>query len=282
MADIVIRPTNVFPTTKMNSVNKLITEGNITRLLNNLLDTDSYLIPTADSNFGSEVAWGGNLQGLIKVEDVNFDLECVLKGYYFNLGPLSGESGILTQFGTQAGTSSSALLLAQIIIDNTNPDYPELYGEEADTSSVSISISPAWNPSADPDGAPVVPEMYRNLDIKGITAEDSGGTMRGFTLNSDWKLVPTWTEAPSGVTISSYAIEYVSYYSLIKLHVLTGSDAKIPADVVDTGVESLGNNAISVSLPILCKYNNNYYFPMTSYPKFTSISIQSIDGGIIA
>ena len=281
MADIVIRPTNVFPTTKMNSVNKLITEGNITRLLNNLLDTDSYLIPTADSTFGSEVVWGENLQSLIKVEDVNFELECVLKGYYFNLGPLSGQDGIITKFGTESGLSTSAVLLAQILIDNTNPDYPELYGEEADTSTVSISVSPAWNPSTNPDGAPIVPEIYRNLDIKGITAVDSGGTTRGFTLDSDWKLVPTWAQTPTGITIDSYTIEYVSYYSLIKLHVLTGRDVKIPATAPDITVESLGNNAVSVSLPLLCKYNGNYYFPMTSYPKFTSLSIQSIDGGVI-
>lgn len=282
MADIVIRPTNVFPTTKMNSVNKLITEGNITRLLNNLLDTDSYLIPTADSNFGSEVVWGENLQGLIKIEDFNFDLECVLKGYYFNLGPLAGQDGIISQFGTQSGGATSSLLLAQIIIDNTNPDYPELYGEEAGTDTLTITVSPAWNPSTSPDDAPVVPELYRNLDIKGITAVDSGGTTRGFTLNSDWQLVPTWTEVPQGITIGSYTIEYVSYYSLIKLHVLTGDDAKIPATAPDISAASLGDNAVYVDLPVLCKYNGNYYFPMTSYPKFTSLSIQSIDGGIIA
>lgn len=281
MADITtVQPTNVFPTTKANSVNKLITEGNLTKLVNNLLDTKSFLIPLADSSFGSEIVWGGtDLQSLIKIPlGTDSDLECVLQGYYFNLGPITD---ILAALSEQARGATTALLVGHIIIDTTDSNYPELFGEESTLNTTAVLLSPAWDPNDESSTPPVLNKYNQQLNIKKIYAQ-SGPNTYVFTLNSKWELVPIST-IPDGVTFSTYTIQYVSYYTLIKLHVLVNEAAVIPPVVPDFGPEvaALGDNAISVALPLICKYNNEYYFPMTSYPKFASLSIQSIDGGII-
>lgn len=272
-----VKPTNVFPTTKLNSINKLITEGNITKLLNSILDTDSYIIPPADLSFDSDVIWDNNLQGLIKVPDLTLShLECVLHGYYFDLGPIFGENAIAPQL-----TTNSSLLLGQIIIDTTNENYPELFGEESTDppESIQVTLPNIWR-YGDTD-APTINPNYRDLNIKTIYATASG-TSYYFNLNSNWELVAL-QNIPLGTEFTSYTIEYITYYSLIKLHLLTGEEAKIPTDTPYFGntIEPLGNNYISVTLPLLCRQNNQIYFPMTSFPKFTSTSIYSIDGGLI-
>ena len=88
MAQFNIQPTMVFPSTKMESVNKLITEGSLTRLINKLIDTDSYIIPpdSADLSNYTNTDYGT----MIEVENTKSDnIEFLLHGYYFNMGNIN-------------------------------------------------------------------------------------------------------------------------------------------------------------------------------------------------
>lgn len=128
---------NSFPTTKMESVNKLITENSLTRLINRLLDVDSFVITDGlvEANTGS-IGNGGvhlKINNNLKMNDIDFQndlFEFVIRGYYFS-APVDWLKNIInTYIGNYSGDSSVGLY-ARIFIDNTNPSYPELIGQTA-------------------------------------------------------------------------------------------------------------------------------------------------------
>ena len=130
---------NSFPTTKMESVNKLITENSLTRLINRLLDLDGYIITEqlAEKNSGSEIIGNGGTRLKIN-DDLNLNsiifrnnlFEFVIRGYYFSVevDPLVS---MLTDYVTAQHPETNVGLYARIFIDNTNPNYPELVGQTA-------------------------------------------------------------------------------------------------------------------------------------------------------
>lgn len=130
---------NSFPTTKMESVNKLITENSLTRLINRLLDLDGYIITEqlAEKNSSSEIIGNGGTRLKIN-DDLNLNsiifrnnlFEFVIRGYYFSV-EVEPLVSMLTDYVTAQHPDTNVGLYARIFIDNTNPNYPELVGQTA-------------------------------------------------------------------------------------------------------------------------------------------------------
>ena len=134
---------NSFPTTKKESVNKLLTENSLTRLINRLLDVDSFIISDGlakkQNGVISEIIGNGGKHlkinadlDLTEIDFRNGLLEFVIRGYYFStnledlLSLVHWDSYILSYTGEDA-----VGLYARIFIDNSNPNYPELIGQTA-------------------------------------------------------------------------------------------------------------------------------------------------------
>lgn len=119
-----------FPSTKRAALNKLFTENSVTRLINRLIDKDSYVITTelADVDFSDDIpidVWNGS----------NADFEFVIRGYYFSIAKGDSESGLAyllneTNFNFDPSEINEHTLFARIFIDKTDSDFPELYGQD--------------------------------------------------------------------------------------------------------------------------------------------------------
>ena len=131
-----------FPTTKRNSVNKLLTENSLTRLINRLIDKDGFIITEGLRSPSFQSGDRGNLLDFntnIKLRDVDFEnniLEFMLRGYYFSVNLsdlLSSDKGVNWEhYVTTYGQDTTPFgLYARIFIDATDPNYPELLGQEA-------------------------------------------------------------------------------------------------------------------------------------------------------
>lgn len=127
---------NSFPTTKMGSINKLITENSLTRLINRILDVDGFIITDglAEKNIGSETIGNGGkhlkINDNIPISQVDFrddQFEFVIRGYYFSINVK--ELTDLMDTGKAAQPGVTLGLYARIFIDKTNPNYPELVGQ---------------------------------------------------------------------------------------------------------------------------------------------------------
>ncbi len=258
-----IRPSMVFPTTKMNPVNKLITEGNLTKLINNLIDMDSYIVPPQFDL--SRVTWQENLGTLIEIHDIILgeqSLEFLIHGYYFKL-PLNTASAI------QNGNK----LLAKIVIDKSHENYPELFGERSVSDIATVNVA----------GQVVLGETtldvnFRDKDISRVYVTSSG-QQYDLLIDENWVLQPLNSSTPAGPFNNGYTIEYYSYHILLNLY-------EVPVDTNPNEIEfnslTLGNIPYEeYNLEILYKINSKLYLPMNNFPKFTSRSILNIDGGII-
>lgn len=130
---------NSFPTTKMGSINKLITENSLTRLINRLLDVDGFIITDglSEQNSGSETIGNGGkhlkINSNLPLDQVDFrddQFEFVIRGYYFSIN-IDELKSFMEAGKSSYGSNMTLGLYARIFIDKTNPDYPELIGQEA-------------------------------------------------------------------------------------------------------------------------------------------------------
>ncbi len=121
-----------YPSTKRASVNKLITENTVTRVINRLIDKDSYVITNGlnDINFSADIPIG-------KWAEWGADFEFVIHGYYFCVTPGEGYGDGLSYLLSQVNLSlnddtrgTEHTLYARIFIDKIDQDFPELYGQE--------------------------------------------------------------------------------------------------------------------------------------------------------
>ena len=129
---------NSFPTTKMESVNKLITENSLTRLINRLLDIDGFIITDglAEKDTGAIGNGGKHLKinRNLGINEVNFQndlFEFVIRGYYFSIDFSTIKNLMNSYISSHTPITTSTGLYARIFIDNTNPQYPELVGQTA-------------------------------------------------------------------------------------------------------------------------------------------------------
>ena len=129
---------NSFPSTKRASVNKLMTENSVTRLINRLVDVDGFVITTGleDVDFKQDIdpsAW------------LNKDFEFVIRGYYFSIAKGSygnGLSTLLHEINFNPSDTEEHWVTATIFIDNSDKDFPELWGQEdEDDKYLAITFS---------------------------------------------------------------------------------------------------------------------------------------------
>jgi hypothetical protein len=258
-----IQPNMIFPSTKMEAVNKLITEGNLTRLINTLIDTDKYVIPPEGTDFSVTKNIDGHTLISLPADTANTHLEFAIHGYYFDLGAISNAISTII---AQQPSSSTYKVVAQILVDTTVPNYLELFGEEDSTQTTTISGSFML-------GTATLDEAYRDKAISEITTTIDGQSYVLSYRKSDWKL--TATDLQEGTTFTSYTIKYVVYSNFINLYILNlDDDYPVPSPA---GVDSFD----VYNLDLLYYTGGNYYFPLSSFVKFDAQSIGHIDGGEI-
>lgn len=134
MAQIKSSSINSFPSTKRASVNKLMTENSITRLINRLLDVDGYVI-TNSIELNPEEIGTSKVDGIIQDKWTTKELpfEFSIRGYYFCIDKENAESGIqnlINQANFKYTGQGEHTLTAYIFIDTTDKDYPELHGQD--------------------------------------------------------------------------------------------------------------------------------------------------------
>ena len=125
---------NCFPSTKRASVNKLLTENSITRIINKLIDNDSYVITTglSDVDFSKNISRDEWM-------NAQSDFEFIIHGYYFSISKseddMSGFDYLIRATGFEQYCNASDhnkeahKLYARIFIDVDDKRYPELYGQ---------------------------------------------------------------------------------------------------------------------------------------------------------
>ena len=125
-----------FPTSKRKGVHSVMSENNITKLINRLIDQDGYVIT-------SEIVLPDDFPNDIKYTQwTGAAFEFVIRGYYFSIPKPESDnfSGLhylmqQTNFLSKAGSSQDSVLYGLIAIDNTDSNYPELFGQDAYDSS---------------------------------------------------------------------------------------------------------------------------------------------------
>lgn len=125
---------NCYPSTKRASVNKLLTENSVTRIINRLIDSDSYVITNGldDIEYGKDIKVG-------EWTNSQADFEFVIHGYYFSIAKGNDDSGLSylmqqTHFD-QLSDKTLHTLYARIFVDKIDNKYPELYGQKDEYST---------------------------------------------------------------------------------------------------------------------------------------------------
>lgn len=292
MAQFNIQPTMVFPSTKMDSVNKLITEGNLTRLINKLIDTDSYIIPPDSANLSKYT--NTDFGTMIEVENTRDDsIEFLLHGYYFNMGNINDL--VMIASGLAASDKNnitgnfviSACINVQTDADNGGK-YPELFGQNLikQTLTQSFPTDPTLEESFLPKiplellDKPITRILFYHRNASGEVFEDGLGSYdyNGVILK------PEGLEFETGCEYF-YVIEYKDYSSLITLYVTNPGDKISESQVIlnlDESTEYISPDDLqsyTIDLLYVDVATSKVYIPMNKFAKFNHQSIASIDGG---
>lgn len=292
MAQFNIQPTMVFPSTKMESVNKLITEGSLTRLINKLIDTDSYIIPpdSADLSNYTNTDYGT----MIEVENTKSDnIEFLLHGYYFNMGNINNLVTIASELAVSDKNDISGNFFITACINvqtdaNNGGKYPELFGQNLikQTLTQSFPTDPTIEESflpkipADLLDKPITKIIFSHKNSAGETFNDGLGS---YDYNNVI-LKPEGLEFESGCEYF-YTIEYKDYSSLITLYVTNPGNelADVPVILnIDESTDYVSPDDLqSYTLDLLYVdvATSKVYIPMNKFAKFNHQSIASIDGG---
>lgn len=177
---------NSFPSTKRASVNKLMTENSVTRLINRLVDVKGFVITTGleNVNFLNDID--------INVWDNNngADFEFVIRGYYFSISKDNASSGLtklleVTSFNPE--DNSPHTLYAGIFIDNTDSDFPELYGQDDDDEKyMAICFYTDSDDQPDPPSGLIDSDFYE-FPLVQYKQQEDGNWKRVIALDSLFK-----------------------------------------------------------------------------------------------
>lgn len=257
----------MFPSTKTKTINKLITENSLTRLLNRLLDVEGYIIT---SEYPSDILLQKDYDYItVSNSLLDVDLEFNIRGYYFNLNSYGSViSSIRSEYDSlQAGD----IIKAIIYVDETsNPDYPELYGQE---NLEKITSDVAENSYTFPDGCTLNNVyniiLYNNQDVVDITGYH-------YEINSDNELI---IKDSNETIIDSIQYNRISYIksttiSSIKLY----KSPSTPSDKPPKPDVNLKEYELTL---FKMKDSSTFTIPLSSIHRFSSLAIESIDGGLI-
>lgn len=255
----------VFPSTKTQTINKLITEHSITRLINRLLDVDGYVISSEfyEDAFPALVQNGTVPQDYLPLSStiLSYDLEFCIRGYYFNLGKMQTW---VDKMSTERLDSLQAVIY---ISDDTK--YPELYGQDVyEGKSITGETGETITLERGDDEA-IVESSIVLLDVDGNKITDIP-----FKLDEENDTLVT---DPGDEELEWGRIHTVKYSTTSITEVLllqaTGT-AIAPKDgytyytltLFETYEDIDGNTQIGI--------------PISSLHKFDTISVATIDGGI--
>lgn len=310
----------IFPSTKTQTINKLITENSLTRIINRLVDVESYVITSEFDNSDIEKALNNaGQEDYIPVANMkNKDLEVCIRGYYFNLGTIENFISKYSRIGSMLG-------VAIYVSDDT--EYPELYGQEV--------LETVFVPKENNTGGILIPDGYERTYISNIelysTTNDVQQMLSLGTVNIDAAHIQTADSQPQTgktyyvledgkyvVTTDTEFIEGETYYELTELKLITNSNTEYNLTWGENYIDGTTYNidkisfvyranqdAISVfsvsdnnsfpgktgykvhTLTVLQNFNTNsntaaiWGIPLSSIHKFDTISISNIDGGVI-
>lgn len=310
----------IFPSTKTQTINKLITENSLTRIINRLVDVESYVITSEFDNSTIETALNNaGQEDYIPVANMmNKDLEVCIRGYYFNLGTIEDFISKYSGIGSMLG-------VAIYVSDDT--EYPELYGQEV--------LETVFVPKENNTGNILIPSEYELPYVSNIklytTIDNVQQVLSLGTVNIDTAYIQT-TDSQPQIGKTYYKLiegEYVkvtsfeqgtTYYELIgKLKLITNSNTEYILNWGENTIDGttynidkisfvyrVNQDAISVfsvsddnsfpgktgykvhTLTVLQNFNTGsstsaaiWGIPLSSIHKFDSISISNIDGGVI-
>ena len=267
----------IFPSTKTKTINKLITENSLTRLLNRLLDVEGYVI-------SSELP-AGSLENpynyvVIGNEILPKDLEINIRGYYFDLGTYSS---ITAKLRAKYSTfNENDLIRAAIYVDESVSEFPELYGQDQ------IESRELTNSENDFQ----FPEDCNSSNITNIKCYDANETLipnstTGITnppvLNSNRYLVDSSSQVINFATLDVAKITYVYKSSIPSIVLYKAVENEDPPTPPQEGLTTYTLTIFKlVHLPETAAGSTDFTIPLTSLHRFSSLAIESVDGGEIA
>lgn len=263
MPDLIpVKTQEIFPSTKTSTINKLITENSLTRLLNRLMDVDGYIISSEIQDFTLS-----DYNYVDITEDIRqSNLEICIRGYYFNLGTYNDVLGnINTLFpGNNSNDTLNPgdMISAVIFVDSSNPDYPELNGQD---SFVEINV--------DVTGEDI--QLESGFIASSVKFYREDGT---YTVASEGEI--SISGVISAEVLQAEEAVRVNYYiqdstSCIWFYV----NAEL--DDIPMPSEGLVPYKLDLFYVESVEGGNTFQIPVDSFHKFSSVSIQSIDGGVI-
>lgn len=272
---------NTFPSTKLYSINKLITENSLTRLINRLIDNDGYVITDGVRNLtGVNVDFGKDLP-LSNWTANNLPFEFVIRGYYFSINDIANDLLSKIQWGGDIEES----LMARIYIDKTVPGYPELFGQNGinpcDESITDFESGVTTIKNSDLAEATSDPELY---EIGDDNIKHTISTV--VSINpSNGAISAEFIAGKGDADVAGIKYNINSEYGGIEFYTtpaVKDSDAASPLYTVPS---SLGDSVEAYEFEIIRHFKPegesviDTYIPMSSLYKFNSYSIGSIDGG---
>lgn len=284
-------PSMVFPSTKMNSVNKLITEGSLTRLINNLIDTNSYIIPPASANL-TEYSLLNN-ETVVPVTNTSESIEFILGGYYFNLGSIKD---IFKHYSDNVSplTSGQYFLSAQIFIDDSGIDYPHSYYPELRGEQEIVISSDKMNATLTTSaGNEVVSStlLLTNVTVNGNTVNIDKSSIKSieFFDSSDELYCSGYVDSDSGEIRPNevlgdiqcrVVVTYYEYSNIINLYLTPVGQTPEFSDLGDdASTETI--NLIYADWDSNVNEISSVMMSIKGFHKLKHHSIESIDGGIL-
>lgn len=278
----------VFPSTKTQTINKLITENSLTRMINRLIDRNGYIITNEISKIvGEDIIEDIPLTTLT---ENNIPLEFDIRGYYFSVDSVTDITNILSW--NPSGTLDQ-WLFARIFIDKSVEGYPELVGQYEQTpitQPLTGQFRTGETTITDFPGIKNISDTVL-LDTNKVPINSVGGV----TVSKDGKVSCTsflTGKNPSDVKYIQYT--RLNYYTGIQVYSLkedTGNGTGVmpakPQPELPNG-DAWDSSKYEYYDLLLVKYfkpkkekERKSYIPLESIHKFTTTSISSIDGGEI-
>ena len=279
----------VFPSTKTQTINKLITENSLTRLINRLIDVDGYVITnelekTLDNPITTDVAISSYL-------DNNLPFEFSIHGYYLAVDSLSD---ILSSVNWNPSGETEQYIYARIFIDKTASRYPELCGQYSQTPVVqAIAEGDAFKSSV--TQIENFPGSDRVIDLELLDSDSTIINSIGATsVTADGKVICTsFINNKSRTDVKTIKFTRLDYYTGLTLYTVSSETGSLPVLPVPTQLP----DGSSYDATLYDYYDLNivkYYkavigttfdyascIPLSSMNKFSAKSLKSIDGGEI-
>lgn len=282
-----LKNVTIFPSTKAKSINKLITENSLTRLINRLIDVDGYVITNElESILGEDITTDIPITQYV-LNDVPFEFS--IHGYYFAVDSLKD---IIDQLAWNPSDNVIHAVYARIFIDTGVEGYPELCGQYTQTPIVQTV-------DAFTSGTTTLTDFtdLDHIEANDVTLWDDSSEISAVgSVSVDSNGVVSCTSFIDGKSASDVkSIHYtkLDYYAGLQiLEVVSENDTDIPTlsepTIITNGDIYDAHKYDYYDLMLLKYYKPSNsstwgrYVPVESLYKFKSHSITTIDGGEIA